>query len=277
MLLTSDYVGMMMICSALGVAKGIRSVYMSIVIPSYIPIDRLASASAIQLFGNGIVMMCFGPVLGSIFYFFFFITFKWIPLEMILTKFDYRTYQRCHRKLCWMYNVFEHVYDCHNFNVLCWNDIHLVQKKNRKLLLTIPTHPIQIVSYFRKLSYINFKTFIVWEIKCYESAKKFFPRSLTFSKRKMHFECIIFEKMRKSHWICYAYNMELSINKVYWKKYIFWFWKNITTARILLKIFNNLRQPTSDVFSFFENLSAHPAVIPWTTQFHWYPNGTQLE
>lgn len=71
MLLTSDYVGMMMICSALGVAKGIRSVYMSIVIPSYIPIDRLASASAIQLFGNGIVMMCFGPVLGSIFDFFF--------------------------------------------------------------------------------------------------------------------------------------------------------------------------------------------------------------
>lgn len=75
MLLTSDYVGMMMICSALGVAKGIRSVYMSIVIPSYIPIDRLASASAIQLFGNGIVMMCFGPVLGSILDFFF-ITFK---------------------------------------------------------------------------------------------------------------------------------------------------------------------------------------------------------
>lgn len=64
MLLTSDYVGMMMICTALGVAKGIRSVYMSIVIPSYIPIERLASASAIQLFGNGIVMMCFGPVLG---------------------------------------------------------------------------------------------------------------------------------------------------------------------------------------------------------------------
>lgn len=64
MLLTSDYIEMIIICSALGVAKGIRSVYMSIVIPSYIPIDRLASASAIQLFGNGVVMMCIGPVLG---------------------------------------------------------------------------------------------------------------------------------------------------------------------------------------------------------------------
>lgn len=58
-------------------------------------------------------------------------------------------------------------------------------------MLTIPTHPIQIGSYFRKLSYINFEIFIVGEIKCYESAKKFFPRSLTFSKRKMHLECII--------------------------------------------------------------------------------------
>lgn len=55
---------MLMICSALGIAKGIRSVYMSIVIPSYIPLDRLASASAIQLFGNGVVMMCIGPILG---------------------------------------------------------------------------------------------------------------------------------------------------------------------------------------------------------------------
>lgn len=58
---------MLIICSALGIGKGIRSVYMSIVIPSYIPIDRLASASAIQLFANGIVMMCIGPILGLFF------------------------------------------------------------------------------------------------------------------------------------------------------------------------------------------------------------------
>lgn len=64
MMFTSNYMNMLIICSALGVGKGIRSVYMSIVIPSYIPIDRLASASAIQLFGNGLVMMCIGPILG---------------------------------------------------------------------------------------------------------------------------------------------------------------------------------------------------------------------
>lgn len=55
---------MLIVCLASGIAKGIRSVYMSIVIPSYIPLDRLASASAIQLFGNGIIMMCVGPILG---------------------------------------------------------------------------------------------------------------------------------------------------------------------------------------------------------------------
>lgn len=70
MLLTSTYLEMLIVCSALGVAKGIRSVYMSIVIPSYIPLERLASASAIQLFGNGIVMMCIGPILGWLSYHF---------------------------------------------------------------------------------------------------------------------------------------------------------------------------------------------------------------
>lgn len=66
MMLTKNYREMLFVCSVLGVAKGIRSVYMSIVIPSYIPLDRLASASAIQLFGNGIVMLCVGPILGLI-------------------------------------------------------------------------------------------------------------------------------------------------------------------------------------------------------------------
>lgn len=61
---TSNYHNMLIVCLASGIAKGIRSVYMSIVIPSYIPLDRLASASAIQLFGNGIIMMCVGPILG---------------------------------------------------------------------------------------------------------------------------------------------------------------------------------------------------------------------
>lgn len=66
MMFTTDYRNMLIVCAALGIGKGIRSVYMSIVVPSYIPLERLASASAIQLFVNGVVMMCIGPILGSL-------------------------------------------------------------------------------------------------------------------------------------------------------------------------------------------------------------------
>lgn len=65
MLFTTTYWEMMLVAISLGVAKGVRNVYMSIVIPSYIPLDRLASASGIQMFANGLAMMFLGPVLGN--------------------------------------------------------------------------------------------------------------------------------------------------------------------------------------------------------------------
>lgn len=65
MLLTTTYWEMILVAVSLGVAKGVRNVYMSIVIPSYIPLDRLASASGIQMFANGLAMMFLGPVLGE--------------------------------------------------------------------------------------------------------------------------------------------------------------------------------------------------------------------
>lgn len=65
MLFTTTYWEMMLVAISLGVAKGVRNVYMSIVIPSYIPLDRLASASGIQMFANGLAMMFLGPVLGK--------------------------------------------------------------------------------------------------------------------------------------------------------------------------------------------------------------------
>lgn len=65
MLVTTTYCEMILVALSLGVAKGLRNVYMSIVIPSYIPLDRLASASGIQMFANGLAMMFLGPVLGK--------------------------------------------------------------------------------------------------------------------------------------------------------------------------------------------------------------------
>lgn len=66
MMFATDYQNMLLVCTALGIGKGIRSVYMCIVVPSYIPLERLASASAIQLFANGVAMMCMGPALGKL-------------------------------------------------------------------------------------------------------------------------------------------------------------------------------------------------------------------
>lgn len=56
---------MLIIAGIMGFAKGVRSVYITLVIPSYIPIDRLASASGIQMFTNGMIMISMGPVLGT--------------------------------------------------------------------------------------------------------------------------------------------------------------------------------------------------------------------
>lgn len=57
---------MLIIAAIMGIAKGIRSVYITLVIPSYIPIERLAAASGIQMFTNGIMMISMGPLLGRL-------------------------------------------------------------------------------------------------------------------------------------------------------------------------------------------------------------------
>lgn len=54
-----------MVAVALGVAKGVRTVYMTIVIPSYVSIERLAAASGIQMVVNGVLLIAFGPLIGE--------------------------------------------------------------------------------------------------------------------------------------------------------------------------------------------------------------------
>lgn len=50
----------------LGLAKGVRSVYMSLVVPSYIPLERLAAASGIQMVANGVIILSMGSFVGKI-------------------------------------------------------------------------------------------------------------------------------------------------------------------------------------------------------------------
>lgn len=63
-LFARTYDEMVIVAFGLGIAKGVRSVYMSLVIPSYIPLKRLPSASSIQMTTNGIVLMTIGPCVG---------------------------------------------------------------------------------------------------------------------------------------------------------------------------------------------------------------------
>lgn len=54
------------IALGLGVAKGFRSVYLNLVIPTYLPLERLPSASGIQMLTKGLVLLLLGPLLGKI-------------------------------------------------------------------------------------------------------------------------------------------------------------------------------------------------------------------
>lgn len=58
---------MFLVAVALGCAKGLRTVYMYLIIPSYVPLDRLATASGMQMILNGIFLLVGGPLIGMFF------------------------------------------------------------------------------------------------------------------------------------------------------------------------------------------------------------------
>uniref|UniRef100_T1HKF4 Major facilitator superfamily (MFS) profile domain-containing protein n=1 Tax=Rhodnius prolixus TaxID=13249 RepID=T1HKF4_RHOPR len=59
-----NYKKMLVVCVALGLAKGFRTVYMTLVIPNHVPLEKLPSASGLQTVLNGIFLMGFGPIVG---------------------------------------------------------------------------------------------------------------------------------------------------------------------------------------------------------------------
>lgn len=48
----------------IGLGKGLRTVFMALVIPSYVPLHRLPAASGLQLIFAGIFYFFVGPVVG---------------------------------------------------------------------------------------------------------------------------------------------------------------------------------------------------------------------
>lgn len=49
----------------IGLNKGLRTVFMALVIPSYIPLNRLPGATGLQLLFAGIFYFFMGPVIGK--------------------------------------------------------------------------------------------------------------------------------------------------------------------------------------------------------------------
>lgn len=63
MLFTSSFIGMLVVALALGITKALRTVYVNIVIPSYVPLHRLAFASGLQMFFSGVTIFTVGSLL----------------------------------------------------------------------------------------------------------------------------------------------------------------------------------------------------------------------
>lgn len=66
LLFAKTYYGLLYIAIGMGLAKGVRQVYMSCIVPSYIPIDRLPAASGIQMVANGIILLSLGSSIGEL-------------------------------------------------------------------------------------------------------------------------------------------------------------------------------------------------------------------
>lgn len=64
LIFSHSYGGIVAVMVALGVAKGLRTVYWVLVVPDYVPIERLPSASGLLSVTNGLVFMSLGPLVG---------------------------------------------------------------------------------------------------------------------------------------------------------------------------------------------------------------------
>ncbi|XP_046672265.1 monocarboxylate transporter 6-like isoform X2 [Homalodisca vitripennis] len=62
--LTYDFTWVMVVVAFFGACKGVRSVFMPLVIPNYVPLDKLPSAQGLQNIMHGLFLMMLGPLIG---------------------------------------------------------------------------------------------------------------------------------------------------------------------------------------------------------------------
>lgn len=55
----------MLVAVIIGFGKGLRTVFMALVIPTHVPLHKLPGATGIQLLTAGIVYLSLGPLVGK--------------------------------------------------------------------------------------------------------------------------------------------------------------------------------------------------------------------
>lgn len=60
-----SYWAVLLVAVIIGFGKGLRTVFMALVIPTHVPLHKLPGATGIQLLTAGIVYISLGPVVGK--------------------------------------------------------------------------------------------------------------------------------------------------------------------------------------------------------------------
>ncbi|CAG9765433.1 unnamed protein product [Ceutorhynchus assimilis] len=61
---TQTYIWSLVVAVIIGAGKGLRTIFIALVIPSYVPLEKLPAASGLQLATSGILFIILGPVVG---------------------------------------------------------------------------------------------------------------------------------------------------------------------------------------------------------------------
>ncbi|XP_053975244.1 monocarboxylate transporter 9-like isoform X1 [Hylaeus volcanicus] len=62
----TTYVAVVCVALIIGVAKGTKAVFQALIIPDYVPLERLPAASGMQMVCNGILSIAIGPIIGLV-------------------------------------------------------------------------------------------------------------------------------------------------------------------------------------------------------------------
>uniref|UniRef100_A0A6M2DWE6 Putative monocarboxylate transporter n=1 Tax=Xenopsylla cheopis TaxID=163159 RepID=A0A6M2DWE6_XENCH len=64
LLYSESYYQVFVVCAVLGLIKGAATVYMFLILPSCLPVEKLPAAGGVMMLGCGIFLMIFGPIMG---------------------------------------------------------------------------------------------------------------------------------------------------------------------------------------------------------------------